>query len=101
MITTDDVVDYLGTPPVGQTNTDHLQTCVNAANDFVSRVRPDVTEPWPDDFTMGVVMLASRWYKRRGGEEQAVYDGYGPLPVVDADLQVLLGLGRWHDPVVS
>lgn len=99
MITTDDVVAYLGAPPVGPTNTEHLQACTDAANAFLDRVRPDAV--WEGDFRMGAVMLASRWYKRRGGEEQAVYDGYGPLPVVDADLQVLLGLGRWHDPVVA
>lgn len=103
-ITTSDVKAYLGINTFDTVDDDHLELCTAAAIDYVAGLRTDLDpgDPVGDQVKLGLVMLAAAVYDRRGSQGDAsVADWAGPGPVLDGTVQQLLGLGRWHAPVIS
>lgn len=90
-----------------------LQPNLDAAVAFVERVRPGFnyaaapTSPYPApsaDLILGTLRLASRW-KTRTRSADGLIDmgdmGAGRVPSFDADIDRLLGIGRFAGPVFA
>lgn len=91
-----------------------LQTVLTAAVVVVQRLRegdlnftadPLSTLPAPGaDVELGTIRLASRWHTRRRSPDalvQLAELGSGRVPMFDADVEMLLQVGRHHVPVVA
>jgi hypothetical protein len=86
---------------------DSLQQQLDAAVAFVERVRPvwnygdelsDLPDV-PDDFRLGVLRLAGRWFTRRRSPDALVAMGEmgaGRVPSFDPDIDRMLGIGRYQ-----
>lgn len=86
---------------------------LDAALDFVRDKRPDID--WDGESSselpgptatqqLGVIRLAGRWYTRRRTPDGTVMQadlGAGRVPSVDPDIERMLGLGRYHAPVIA
>jgi hypothetical protein len=91
-----------------------LQAELDAAVDFVQRVRPEFNydndvmsdAPAPTrDIRLGTIRLAGRWYDRRRSPDGLVYqgnaEGASRIPSVDPDIERMLGIGRYRGPVFA
>jgi hypothetical protein len=105
-ITVDDVRTHLGIDPATTVDQAALQAAVDAANDVIVTVRPDM-EPlavWPPRVNEAAVLRAARLYGRRGSVQgvAAFADlGMSPLPRLDPDERFLLELGEYQKSVVA
>jgi hypothetical protein len=91
----------LGLGPFDTVDDEWLTQVVAATNTFVSQKRPDVTVITAD-LVLGSLMLATRWYSRRNGNEVAALNEFGVAPpAIDRDIETILGIGRAHRPVVA
>lgn len=94
---------------------EQLQVMVDAAVAFVERVHagryrfgiegesPDLPEPGAD-LVLGTVRLARRWYERRRSPDGLVSMGElgaARIPSIDPDIERLLRIGRFRDPVFA
>ena len=97
-----------------------LQQTLDAAVATVERVRPvfhydnatmfqadGITlrpEP-PDDLRLGTLRLAARWHIRRRSQDGMIFVsqemGSARVPSFDADIERLLGIGRFAKPVIA
>lgn len=105
-ITEDEIRSSLGIVPSSPFDSDWIEQVTAAANAFIRRNRPDLataaaTDPDVQDVRLGLRMLAVRWYQRRGSEQSASFADFGPLPAVDKDIEILLGVGRGAAPVIA
>lgn len=97
-ITRDDVEGHLGVAPASPLDGAHLDRVTAAVVAFVEReVVADELPGYGVEVELGAVMLAARWYKRRGSELGIV--SYGELGAgyvqrTDPDVAQLLGLGK-------
>ncbi|WP_435589803.1 hypothetical protein [Micromonospora aurantiaca (nom. illeg.)] len=101
-----------GQPPPELGDTAQLQQVLDAAVAYVQRVKDgevnfagDPLSPLPEpgaDLVLGTLRLAGRWHTRRRSPD-ALIDmgqlGAARVPSIDADIQQLLGIGR-YGPVV-
>jgi len=93
-----------------------LQQTLDAAVATVERVRPvyqyDPLVPAqfglplpPDDIRLGTLRLAGRWHTRRRSQDGMVFVsqemGSARVPSFDADIERLLGIGRFAKPVIA
>lgn len=90
-----------------------LQVQLDAAIAFAKRVRADLnwdgesSSELPDpsaDHELGVIRLAGRWHTRRRSPDGLVASnelGNSRVPSVDPDIERLLGIGRYHAPVIA
>jgi hypothetical protein len=93
-----------------------LQQTLDAAVAFVERVRPvyqydllDAAQfglPAPtDDVRLGTLRLAGRWHVRRRSQDGMIFVsqelGSARVPSFDADIERLLGIGRFAKPVIA
>lgn len=90
-----------------------LQQVLDAAVGLVERVRPtfnyagdlDSELPAPtEDLALGTLRLAGRWHTRRRSPDGLVAAGeFGTsrVPAFDADIERLLGIGRYAGPVIA
>ena len=95
----------------------NLTTALNAAIDFVERVRGGAFQfdpndpaqfsltPPTGDITLGTLRLARRWHERRRSPDGMVSIapdmGSNRVPSFDADIDRLLGIGRHRGSVVA
>ncbi|MEI8082272.1 MAG: hypothetical protein WCI74_10560 [Actinomycetes bacterium] len=102
-ITRQDALDELGIAPANAMDDRWLDRCVNAANAYLLRVRPDLPPDFNDaSVELGLIKLCTRWYRRRNGEEMAGFEQFGFIPAsIDKDIEVLLGIGRAAGPVIA
>jgi hypothetical protein len=90
-----------------------LQQDLDAAIAFAKRVRPDlkfeadplsdVPEP-EDDFILGVIRLAGRWYARRRSPDGLIDAGdmvRSRIPGVDQDIARMLGIDKYRGPMFA
>lgn len=98
----------------GETGQDAaLQQVLDAAVAFVEDQRPgfnytadpESTDPDPtDDLFLGTLRLAGRWHTRRRSPDGLVTGGElgsSRVPAFDADIERLLGIGRYAGPVFA
>jgi hypothetical protein len=90
-----------------------LQQELNAAIDYVMRVRSDLNydgdplNPGPapgNDFVLGVQRQVVRWHSRRRSPDAAIDMGTlgnARVPSFDSDIERMLGIGRYHGPVFA
>ena len=98
--------EFLGIPPATTTDEAAMQSALDAANDYVSTLRPDLTgaEPWPNRVNQAAKMEAARLYGRRGSTSGiAAYADIGItfLGRMDPDFRSLLELGEYQPSVVA
>lgn len=76
-----------------------LRTDLNFAADPLSAA------PYPDhDVWLGTVRLAHRWHVRRRSPDAAISMGdlgTSRVPMIDMDIERLLGIGRFSGPVFA
>jgi hypothetical protein len=100
-VTVDEVTDALGVPV---TDPDHLQRCVDAANQYGYRRRLEAgyvdaldVSPGPDA-SMGVIIYATALYRERGAVEGfSSFDGFAAgtiAPGTNSQILRLLGVPR-------
>jgi hypothetical protein len=107
--TTATVRTYLGIDPATTTDEDALQMAVDAANDLVATLRPDLTTgnpagTWAARAEQAANVEAARLYGRRGSVQgvAAFADlGVSLLPRLDPEVRSLLELGEYQPSVVS
>lgn len=102
-ITVEEVKNHLGITPADTFDDDALTTITAATNAYISTIPvvanlPTDTTELPPDITLGAVMLAARWYRRRNSPEGLV--SYGDMggvtvPRLDADIERLFRIGRY------
>ena len=97
---------YLGVDPASSTDEEALTAAVDAANDLVGQLRPDLTatEPWPARAHQAAIVEAARLYGRRGSVQgiAAFADiGVSLLPRLDPEVRSLLELGEYQPSVVA
>lgn len=91
-----------------------LQQVLNAAVAFVEQVRAgelnftsDLGSDLPDPtaaLQLGTIRLALRWHARRDSVDGLINSaefGIGRIPSIDADIERLLGIGRYRGPVFA
>lgn len=92
---------------------DGLQTQLDAALSFAHEVRADLN--WDSDpdselpaptatHELGVIRLAGRWWTRRRSPDGLVQSnelGSSRIPSVDPDIERMLGIGRYRNPVFA
>lgn len=91
-----------------------LQLVLTAAVTVVEQLREgdfnfagdlDSELPAPSDaIVLGTVRLAARWHTRRRSPDALLNLGElgtGRVPSFDADVEMLLGIGRHHGPVIA
>lgn len=90
-----------------------LQQTLDAALAFVTRQRSDLNFaadplsalPFPTaDHLLGTVRLAHRWHVRRRSPDAAIQMGdlgTSRVPMIDSDIERLLGIGRFSGPVFA
>lgn len=105
-ITEDDVKAAIGIDPASRFDNEWIATVVGAANAYIKRVRPDLTDADPSednsDVHLGLVILAEDWYHARGSKSAASFADFGPLPTLNRSLiESLLGIGRYGKPVIA
>jgi hypothetical protein len=107
MITTADLRAFLGIDPADAADDAWLGQCVGAVNAWVARlpvVHGTADDSWPNDVTVGAIMLAAHEYHARnapGG--RAGYDIAGGFSQAYADPEIarLLRLRRWARPMIT
>ena len=88
---------------------EQLGACLDAAVTFVESVRSDRgpvfgTGPTGADLWLGTVRLAGRWHTRRRSPDMLISMGElgsARVPAFDADIERLLGIGRYRDSVLA
>ena len=105
MVTAADVKSFLGLDPTDTIDDKWIQWALDAAVDYLALELPhrDWRNP-TDRERLGMVMLAGRFFERRGADGNDVNAGYdfsGPIPLVGRQIEQLLGLGRYFGPVVA
>lgn len=104
-IKVEDVKSYLGLDPMDTFDDKWVDLALKAAVDYVRSKRPDCNWDVPSaSQRAGLIMLAARFYERRGADGNDVNAGYefgGPIPMIGREIQELLGLGRYYRPVVA
>jgi hypothetical protein len=90
-----------------------LQQELDAAVAYVQRVRKDLNYdgdplncyPAPGaDFVLGVQRQVIRWHARRRSPDAAIAMGdlgTSRVPTFDADIERVLGIGRYHGPAFA
>lgn len=105
MVTADDVKSFLGFDALDVLDDQWVDASLAAAVAYVADRRRDADWVNPSaDERLGLIMLAARFYERRGADqagENAGYEFSGPIPLISNDILKLLRLGRWHKPVVA
>lgn len=105
MIASADVKDYLGLDPLDTFDDKWIGWATRAAIDYVTAEMPDRDWINPTDRErLGLIMLAARFFERRGADGNDVNAGYdfsGPIPLVGRQIEQLLGLGRYWKPVIA
>jgi hypothetical protein len=114
-----DVVTELGSPVLSTSDLESLRRSVDAANRYVAAARADLPYPWtPGLFdtyaqpagtavdadpriSLGVTMLAARWWQRRGSNDNTMVGEFGAFPTIDRDVEAILGVGRAYRPVIA
>ena len=108
---------HLGLTPARPVDDEALQDAVDAANDIVSTLRPDL-EPltvdgapvdpadvsWPARADEAATLQAARLYGRRGSVQgvASFQDlGVSLLPRIDPDVRLLLELGEYQPAVIA
>lgn len=112
--TVDDVKDDLKIAHDDTRDDARLSAALGAATDLVTRLRGNrynltgaSLSPLPtptEDLILGTVRLAVRWYTRGRSPDGLVVAGdFGTsrVPSFDADIDRLLGLGRYRSPVIG
>lgn len=108
----DRVKTHLGIGVSRPVDEDALADAVNAANDLVSALRPDldpITDPddpptWTPRADEAATLHAARLYGRRGSVQgiAAFTDvGVSMLPRLDPDVRVLLELGEYQGSAIA
>lgn len=110
----DDVKDDLKIDRGDVRDDARLSAALGAAIDLVTRLRGTAynltgttsTLPSPtQDIVLGTVRLAVRWYTRGRSPDGLVANGgelgVSRVPSFDADIDRLLGLGRYRSPVIG
>jgi len=106
---------YLGIAPATMVDDEAMQMAVDAANDLVRALRPDLTPPPPTDppgadevwaarADQAANVEAARLYGRRGSVQgvAAFADlGVTILPRLDPEVRSLLELGEYQPSVVA
>ena len=104
---------YLGLDPASVQDEAAMGAAVDAANDLVAVLRPDLTvDPetgaglplWPARVDQAANVEAARLYGRRGSVQgvAAFADiGVSLLPRLDPEVRSLLQLGEYQDSVVA
>lgn len=103
-ITVDQVKTHLGLTPFDAADDTHILRCVRGACAWLHAQRPELSldAPVNPDISLGLVMLAAAAYDRRGSQGDAsVGEWAGPGPLIDSTIMQLLGLGRYHAPVIA
>lgn len=118
--TTASLRTYLGVGPASTTDEQAMQMAVDAANDLVRSLRPDLTGstpvvnpliapappevPWAPRAEQAANVEAARLYGRRGSVQgvAAFADiGVSLLPRMDPEVRSLLELGEYQPSVVA
>ena len=103
---------YLGIDPASTVDDQAMTMAVDAANDFVVTMRPDLTTDdsgavlptWPPRCEQAALVQAARLYGRRGSVQgvAAFADlGVSLLPRLDPEVRSLLELGEYQPPVIA
>lgn len=104
---------YLGLDPASSIDADAMTAAVDAANDLVTVLRPDITtDPtdgtvlatWPARADQAALVEAARLYGRRGSVQgiAAFADmGVSMIPRLDPEVRSLLQLGEYQPNVVA
>ena len=97
---------YLGLTGATSVDDDAMLDAVEAANQFVTRLRPDwtATVPWPADADQAATVEAARLYGRRGSVQgvAAFADiGVSLLPRLDPEVRSLLQLGEYQESTIA
>lgn len=102
---TEDVKSFLGLDPMDTFDDAWVDASLKAAVDYVRQRRPECNWDMPSPAQrIGLIMLAGRFYERRGADstdQNAGYEFGGPIPMIGREIQELLGLGRYFGPVVA
>lgn len=103
-ITEADLRAALGIDPASTFDAAWITKTVAAANAFLAKRRPDLADVTEAaDVHFGLLQLATQYYQRRGSDNAAAagYPDFGPLPALDKDVEMLLGIGRGAAPVIA
>jgi hypothetical protein len=98
---------YLGLAGASGTDDEAMQLAVDAANDYVRTLRPDLTTDdlsWPSRAEQAALVQSARLYGRRGSVQgvAAFADiGVSLLPRLDPEVRSLLELGEYQPSVVA
>lgn len=100
-----DVKSFLGLDPMDTFDDAWVDQSLKAAVDYVRDRLPGCNWDMPSPRQrLGLILLAGRFYERRGADGNDVNAGYefgGPIPMIGREIQELLGLGRYFRPVVA
>lgn len=108
--TVDALKVHLGLDPASTADEDAMAAAVAAANDAVSKLRPDWTvvpqgrAAWEVSADEAAVLLAARFYGRRGSVAGVVgFADFGAVSLgrLDPDVRLLLELGEYQRPVIA
>lgn len=101
---------HLGLTGARQVDTDAMGDAVDAANDWVSTLRPDLAKltadgsDWPARADEAATLLAAYYYGRRGsvaGVASFADAGVAALPQTDPSVASLLELGRYQQSATA
>jgi hypothetical protein len=104
----DRVKTFLGLTPARPVDDQAIADAVDAANDLVATLRPDLpprdpddpeAATWPDRADEAATIQAARLYGRRGSVQgvAAFQDvGVSLLPRIDPDVRLLLEIGEYQ-----
>ena len=97
---------YLGVTTARQVDTDAMTIAVDAANDLVVTLRPDMAglADWPSAIEDGALIQAARLYGRRGSVQGiAAFQDIGAITLgrLDPDFRLALGLGEYQPSAVA
>lgn len=109
-----DLKDDLGKTPEDVRDDARLTVQLNAAIAHVKKLRAGSlnfdNDPFSDlpspgeDIALGAVRLAGRWHNRRRSPDGLVDMGElgsSRIPTLDPDIERLLGVGRYREPMVG
>ncbi len=104
---------HLGLTGARDVDNEAMQNACDAANDWVSTIRPDL-QPWLPDDSNGIewparadeaaTLLAAYYYGRRAsvtGVASFADAGVSALPQTDPSISALLELGRYQVSVIA
>lgn len=107
MITVEMLIADMSIVPATDSDAEAMGFAVDAANDIVTRWRPDIAPsdgPWAPRATKAALQEAARLYGRRGSVQGvAAYADVGVSTIarLDPDLRSLLELGEYQPSVVA